>query len=348
MEPGASLSTEENVSPTGEKATEGTQTPTENPEEEAASSDYEFAERDIIQPIENRDGLNYYMSECGLFTFGISEELDICETDDLDIAFTNGDDSIIGMFTFSGWHNTLQGISEDIIADYEESYDNVAYDESTVNGVPCFNITADTTANDSNDTELKVRFSALQYGNGDIIYIVYIGAAEFQPQLEEYYQQMINSIEYLGEPLKTEDETFSNEYYTVTVSPMWYVEGNERTGIITIGLNLQDSYDDILYRISLAPPDDEKTAKDAAESANESKNERDSTLSSEIDETEICGYDAFRVTSHTKIGDSDFFLESFYFDKDGKCWQISFTYPNGREEEFKNNIQPILESLEIK
>lgn len=303
---------------------------------------------DITDVIKNEGGLNYHLSKCGRFTFGISEKLEIVEVDDLDIAFTNGNDSVIGMFTFSGHHQTLKGFTGEMIADYNEKYTNVASDESMVNGVPCFSITADTTAPDASETKLKIHFSALQYGNGDIIYFTYMGATDSQPQLEEYYQQMLNSIEYLGEPLKTESETFSNEYYTVTAPPMWYIEEKEKMDSVKIGLNLQDSNDDVFYEIRLFAPDGEKNAKTAAEDTNKSKKSVDSTVSSEIDETKICGYDAFRVTFHTKVGKTDFFSEIFYFNKDGKCRSIKFTYPNGREEEFKKNIQPILESLEIK
>ena len=321
---------------------------TETKTTEGASTSAGAVTGDITDVIKNDGGLNYYMSKCGKFTFGISDELEIVESDDLDIAFTNGNDSVIGMFSFSGHHLTLKGATNNVIDDYNEKYTNVASYESTVNGVPCFNVTAETTAPDDSETELKIHFSALQYGNGDIIYFTYMGAADSQPQLEEYYQQMLNSIEYLGEPLKTEDETVSNEYYTVTASPMWYIEEKEKTDSVKIGLNLQDNLDDVFYTISLFAPNDKKSSKDAAESLNDTKKGVDSTVSSEIDETKICGYDAFRVTTHTKLGATDFFSETFYVDKDGKCRQISFTYPNGREEEFKNSIQSILESLEIK
>ncbi len=341
------ITAEETSAATETETTEVTSTSVEDSssEEETSSSDAGYVERDITDMVKNEGGLNYYMSKCGLFTFGISEDLEIFEVDDFDIAFTNGNDSVIGMFSFSGYHDTVKSIATDVISDYEEKYTNVVHNESTVNGVPCLDITADTTAPDADETKMKIRFSALQYGNGDIFYLVYMGAAESQPQLEEYYQQMLNSIEYLGEPLKTEDETFSNKYYTVTTSPMWCVE--EKDGRIKIGLNLRNSIDEIYYGISLSPPDDEKNAREVAESHCDAKKKLDSTLSSEIDETEICGYDAFRVTSHTKIGEVDFFQETFCFDKDGKCWQIDSLYPNGEEEEFKKNIQPILESLEI-
>lgn len=315
---------------------------------EGASTSAGNVTGDITDVIKNEGGLNYYMSKCGRFTFGISDNLEIIEVDDFDIAFTNGNDSIIGMFSFSGFHQTLKSASEGVFADFDKKYTNAAAEESTVNGVPCFNITADSTAPDSAETKMKICVSALQYGNGDIFYISYIGAEESKPKLEEYFQQMLNSIEYLGEPLKTEDETVSNEYYTVTVPPMWYIEKKEKVDFLKIGLNLQNSNDDVFYGIRLNAPDDEKNAKDAAESLNDGNRKLNSIVSSEIDETEICGFDAFRVTTHTKLGNTDFFSETFYFDKDGKCWRISFMYPNGREDEFKNNIQPILESLEIK
>lgn len=341
------ITAEETLAATETETTEVTSTSDEESaaEEETSSSDDEYVERDITDVVKNEGGLNYYMSRCERFTFGISEDLEIIEVDDFDIAFTNGKDSVIGMRSFSGFHDTVKSGAVDMISYFEEKYTNVVHNESTVNGVPCFNITADTTAPDADETKFKIRYSELQYGNGDIFYLIYMGTAEAQPQLEEYYQQMLNSIEYLGEPLKTEDETVSNEYYTVTTSPMWYIE--ERKGRIKIGLNLRNGTDEIFYSINLAPPDDEKNAKDAADSLKDKKKELDSTISSEIDETEICGYDAFRVTTHTKIGETDFFLETFFFDKDEKCRKISLTYPNGREEEFKKNIQPILESLKI-
>ena len=339
--------TAESPAPTEEETAEET-SPSEGitEPEESTTPETEYKEIDITEVVKNEGELDYHMSKCGNFTFGISDELDICEVDDFDIAFTNGDDSIIGMYCFCGFHDTVKSLAKDMIADYEETYTNVAYGESTVNGVPCFNITADSTAADANATELKIRFSALQYGNGDIIHLAYMGAAEAQPQLEEYYQQMLDSIEYLGEPLKTEDETFSNEYYTVTASPMWYIE--DKMDSVTIGLNLQDSVDEVFYRISLSINSDEKSAKDAAESSNDVKKGLNFTVSSEIDETEICGYDAFRVTTHTKTKSSDFISEAYYFDKDGKTRVINMTYLSGKEEWFRENIQPILESLEIK
>ncbi|MBP3379256.1 MAG: hypothetical protein J6K77_00115 [Ruminococcus sp.] len=319
----------------------------ENPTFEEESSEPESDERDITDVVKNENGLNYYMSKCGKFTFGISENLEITEVDDFDLAFkTDKEDGVIGMFSFSGLHQTLKGSTDDVIASYNEEYTNVAVEDSTVNGVPCRSVTADTVAPDEDETELKIRFSAFQYGNGDLIYIVYMGAADSQTQLEEHYQQMVSSIEYHGAPLKTEDETFSGKYYTVTVSPMWYIE--ERMDGIKIGLNLQDDMYDVFYRLSLRDPIDGKSARDAAEDLNESKKKFESTVSSEIDETEICGYDAFRVKTNTKFREADSFLESYFFDKDGKCMNITFMYPNGREEEFRNDIQPILESLEIK
>lgn len=318
------------------------------PSGESSSSETESAIGDITDVVKNEGGLNYYMSKCGRFTFGISEELEIIEVDDFDIAFkTDKEDSIIGMFSFSGWHQTLKGSTDDVIADYNEKYSNVAVEESMVNGVPCRSVTADTVAPDEDETELKIHFSAFQYGNGDIMYIVYMGAVDSQPQLEKYYWQMTDSIEYHGAPLKTEDETFSNQYYTVTISPMWYFRKKDEKGTIAIGLNLQDDTDDIFYGLTLYDPIDGKSPKDAAEDANESKKKFESTVSSEIDKTELLGYDAFRVKTNTKVGETDYFLEQYFFEKDGKCMKLGFMYPNGREEEFRNNIQPILESLEI-
>lgn len=313
---------------------------------EDETSGLDYYERDITEIVKNENGLNYYTSKCGMFTFGISEDLEIDETDDLDIAFkTDDENSIIGMFSFSGFHNTLDGSVDDTIADYKEKYTNVASEESTVNGVPCRSVTAETT---KEGVKLNIRFSAFQYGNGDIMYIVYIGAADAQSDMEKYYWQMANSIEYNGEPLKTEYETFSGKYYTATISPMWCFRKKDEKGAINIGLNLQKDVDDIYYGLSLHDPIDGKSPKEAAEDAKEVKNGLKSTVSSEIDETEFLGYDAFRLKSNAKIGELDFFTEHYYFDKDGKCMNINFLYPKDREEEFRNDIQPILDSLEIK
>ena len=44
-------------------------------EEESSESEDESAVGDITDVIKNEGGLNYYMSKCGRFTLGISEEL---------------------------------------------------------------------------------------------------------------------------------------------------------------------------------------------------------------------------------------------------------------------------------
>lgn len=296
-----------------------------------------------VTKAENAD-LNYYDTEDGKFRIGLGKEFKEYKNEavsDCEFSFTPDGMSVVGFMTYSGRHFSAAGFVDGLQEGFREKFENVSSDFITVNGLPVALITASQTIG---GVENNFVYYTVQYGNGDLLMVI-IGAPEvssYKIQIED----IIGNVEYKGEPLKTEDELFDGGEYEMTVPEKFSVWEN-KLGEVRVIYNLCDSEAEYMCRLTVFE-EEADSAKELFSERAKSRYENKNTISVEQDEAEFLGRDAYRI--FWKIEKSPFALttETYYFEENGKVYSLSITADSGIFDRFREECQPVIDSIKFK
>lgn len=282
----------------------------------------------------------FYDTEDGLFRFGTEPILAFAEGDsasDYEYSFTTGEEnSLIGIMSVSGYHQTAKGFGEGTLPDYQSLYDNAEGSAAEYNGVPAYRITY-------SESGVKYISVMLQYGNGDL-FVINMTENTDKDEIEKIAENIIAAVEYKGEPLKTESEEYDCGYFSLTVPPEWYIKSETEEGV-TLALNLQDNAGEVgcSYRLAAVPDKD---------STRELANERFGKLSAasecSTEVVEAFGSEAFAVKTTMDIMDIDTSMCFYYFEINGMCYEQFESFRADDEVKYREMIDLINESVEFK
>lgn len=273
----------------------------------------------------------------GLFSFGAPPVLAFREDDgsnDYEYSFTTGkNDSLIGVMSVSGYHQTAKGFGEGTLSDYENLYSEVSGEEIAFGDVPAYQITA-------LSDNIRYVSTMLQYGNGDLFVVNTTDSIGSSDALKSA-AALCSTIEYNGEPLKSSPETYENDYFSITAPEKWYFKVKDSESV-TLSLNLQGSIEDLGYSFSLK-------ALPAMGNITELANDKFSKLSEKgecrVEKSQFLGSEARTVFSETQIDDITLKREHCYFKAYGTCYEAFLLYTEENESQFKNDLREITESI---
>ena len=199
--------------------------------EEKASDDSDISGCWSVVTADTSD-YNFFETADGLYSFGAPPTLASREDDsgsDYEYSFTTGkENSLIGVMSVSGYHQTAEGFGKGTLADYEELYSEVSGENIDFGDVPAYQITA--------FSENIVYVSTmLQYGNGDL-FVVNTTDDRDNNDAAKAAAALCSTIEYKGEPLKTSPETYENDYFSITAPEKWYFKSKDGESV-TVTLN---------------------------------------------------------------------------------------------------------------
>ena len=290
------------------------------------------------------EGMNYYDTKDGMFTFALSSDYKDYKNemmDDCEYSFTPDGMAAIGFMSLIDYHYSAKGFTEGMVDDFKEKFDDVDWEETTVNGLPAVRLTA---KKNMDGTENTFEYYMVQYGNGDL-FMVLMGT----PVVSSYkidIEEIFSNVEYKGEPLKTGDELCDCGSFELTVPEKLYAT-EKSDGKVKIVNNLANSMNEYMCRLAVIEETD-----DSAESAfNDYYTKRsgnNKTVSIEKGETEIAGHKAYRI--FWKINASSFSLttDTYIFDENGKVYSITITAENSEFDKFSAECQPVIDSLSFK
>ena len=288
--------------------------------------------------------LNYYDTEDGKFRIGLGKEFKEYTNENLsdcEFSFTPDGMSAVGFMAYSGRHFSAAGFVDGLEEDFKEKFETVSCEKLTVNGLPAALIIADETINGVQST---FEYYTVQYGNGDLLMII-VGTpavSSYKIQIED----IISNVEYKGEPLKTGDEPFDGGAFEMTVPEKFSVAEN-KDGEAKIVYNLCDSEAEYMCRLTLSE-EEGNSAKDVFSDRAKSRYENKNTISLEQDEAEFLGHDAYRILWKMELSPFTLTTESYYFDENGKVYSVTITADTGIFEQFRDDCQPIIDSIRIK
>lgn len=309
-----------------------------SPKEKSSGSSSETETEDSFRLPEN---IVYCDTEDELFEFAVSDSTaDGTGSEMIDgtefIFNVGDDDSLIGVMTVTNLHQTASGMGKGLSADYEEQsdiYSNIQGEELTVNGNPAYRMTADC------KNDIKYTLTTMQFGNGDIFAVMSTSTPAHREDCQRETDIILHSVEYKGAPLKTEPETFENDYFSMTIEPKWYFN-KTKDNFASIRLNIQNDDNDIWYAFSFSALPDEPDAETAAENA------ADRLASFELtrDKAEFMGY----KSEHIRYDTWEAYVDYYIFEIDGVCYQAITVYNNDVREQYDADIRKVTESIEIK
>ncbi len=282
---------------------------------------------------------NFFETADGLFSFGTPPDLAFREDDsvnDYEYSFTTGkENSLIGVMSVSGYHQTARGFGEGTLSDYEKVYSDVKGESITIGDVPAYQITA-------YSDKISYNSIMLQYGNGDL-FVVNTTDNKGKNDAAKAAAALCSTIKYKGEPLKSSPETFENDYFSITVSEKWYFKSKDSEGV-SVCLNLQESIEDMGYSFSLkALP----KGGDITLLANERFGELSESGECRVEESEFLGSGAQSVFSEKQLGEITLKREHRYFKVNGTCFEAVLLCTDANKEQFDKDIQTITESIKF-
>lgn len=306
--------------------------------EKSSGSSSETETEDSFKLPEN---IVYCDTEDELFEFAVSDSIPDGTGSELidgtEFIFNVGDDdSLIGVMAMANLHQTASGMGKGLSADFEENkiYSNIQGEELTINGNPAYRITADC------KNDIKYTLTTMQFGNGDIFAVMSTSTPAHREDCQRETDIILHSAEYKGAPLKTEPETFENDYFSITIEPKWYFN-KTKDNFASIRLNIQNDYNDVWYAFSFSALLDEPDAETAAENA-AAKLER---FELTRDKAEFMGYESEHIGYENL---SDVYVDYYIFEKDGVCYQGITVYHNDLREQYNADIKKVTESIKIK
>jgi len=289
-------------------------------------------------------GMNYYDTKDGMFTFSLSSDYKEYSNEmlsDCEYTFTPDGMTAVGFMSMVDYHHTAKGFTMGMVDDFKAKFDTVDWEETTVTGLPAVKLTARKKVDGMDNT---FEYYMAQYGNGDL-FMVAMGipaASSYKIDIEEIFR----NVEYKGAPLKTGEESCKCDSFELTVPEAFYVSNNKDN---TVGLkhNLAKSTAEYMCKLSFSK-DSAASAEKARDAFYEKRSSNKSSVSIEKSEAEIAGRKAYRVFNKTESAAASLTLESYYFEENGSVYSISIVADKDIYEQFKEECQPIIESLKIK
>ena len=290
---------------------------------------------DIPQPEPIPDLFSYDLPENAV------EKTELANPDRNYKTYEIGENASISFCPMIDYHQSAHfagnSIMEDHIADEEKQYNDVVGSDLELNGVPAFKFTAKCIENNV-DCDYSGVF--LQYGNGDIFTMLSFYPSAEKDKYEPICEQVISSVKYLGEPLKTEDEQYSSDICSMTVGKDFY--SVEKNNGAAVQLNITNSMKEYMSRITVRPA--EKTI----EELQKSWEEKGKSENIESGEAAIGNYNAKYLKRDFTAIDMTLEHRSYFVDTTNGSYEIDVVCSGDEIEEFMERAKPIFDSLVLK
>lgn len=307
----------------------------------ASSTDGIVPEETKAPATQSADGR--YNTSDGLFSFAVSEDYKLVEdaSAEYDMAFRNESSNVvIGITSVTGKHQSAKGFSDGIVPDYQQKFKEVNVEDLTVNDMPAEKLTA----LDENDGEQYIfSYTMVQYGNGDLFTVMYSVPATSSFSPEGDIADMLSSLEYAGEPLKTGDEVCDCGGFKLTVGDKFYIK-DKGDNSVAIKYNLAGTLAEYMCQLAIQ----EKEGASVQELASELADKWNGIdYASEVSESKVdfYGRDAQCVSYKIEKGDYRFTVTTYFFEENGKVYSATLTADTSAAEQFANDCQSVLESL---
>ena len=290
---------------------------------------------DIPQPKPIPDLFSYDLPENAV------EKTELANPDRNYKGYQIGESAVILFGPMIDYHQSAHfagtSIMEAHMADEEKKYTNFTSSDLELNGVPAFKFTAKCIENNV-DCDYSGVF--LQYGNGDIFTMLSFYPSAEKDKYEPICEQIISSVKYLGEPLKTEDEQYSSDICSMTVGKDFY--SVEKNNGAAVQLNITNSMKEYMSRITVKPA--EKTI----EELKKSWEEKGKSENIESGQTDIGNYNANYVKFTRTAMNMSVEQCSYFVDTPNGSYEILVMSSEGMYDEFMERAKPIFDSLVLK
>ena len=317
----SSVSTTENAEPDEDTGATAAETETEAPTETASENGSEMPADD--------DLFTYDLPECAVENpDGYDEYLD-------NKYYDLGENAYIITYQTLDQHQSAHYAGTRQLNHEENQYTDIVSKDLEINGVPAYKFTAKFK---ENNVDCDCTSVCLQYGNGDIFTLVYAYPSAEKDKYEPICEEVISSVKYLGEPLKTEDEHYSSDICSMTVNKDFYIA--EENVVVSLKLNIFDKTEELVSRITVGP------AKSTAEELKiKYEEDADKYNSIESGQTDIGNYNANYVKFTRTAMNMSMEQCSYFVDTPNGSYEILVMSSEDMYDEFMERAKPIFDSL---
>ncbi len=311
-------------------------------ESESTAAETTEAASAIVTPGEK------YSTETGDFTFTMPADAKVSDQSlelDCEYSFTLGNDALAGVTTVLALHQSAAGFGEGLLKDMEDTdFKDCKGEENTVGDAPAYTITAKQTVQGE---DADYRMDIVQFGNGDLFTLV-SGAP--LGELESYRDDInfiLGSVEYSGEPLKTQPEEYDCSYFTATVGENFYVKSmNSSESAMDVRYNIQPDFASTLCGFNLKA--DERSADEIKEDLLSKWKDSSETESFSEEDSEYLGYPAVHLVKTVNSSFAKLNVDWYIFEVNGTVFTSCISSDQSITEKFTADIQPLIDSIRFK
>ncbi len=283
----------------------------------------------------------HYLTSDNMFSFDAPASLKRNENgtfEECEFVFEGSNGELAGVMTLCGYHYSAAGFMEGIADGFAENYGTVETATVEVNGLEAEQLTAS-----GEDTTFVC--TMVQYGNGDIFALmtsVPSGGDAFRAEAEK----ILSTVEYSGKELKTKDENYSGKGFSMTVGPDFYLYRKDDYNA-TIKYNLADSLGEYTTSLKVSAEKVDSVS-GTADDTYEQWRTNSKTLSVSRDTAEILGHQAEHIYRTVDVLEMTVATEYYIFDDNGTAIAVTIVAPQDSLTGFRQDIQPVLDSIKIK
>ena len=297
-----------------------------------------------------------YEAGGGVFSFSVDKESGLkeynsSEDGNYEFAFQNEDDgAMISVMSIVNFHQTIESVCKGREKDYAKIYTHILGSKTQIGGNPAYQITG---SFKDGDTDFKFGSTGVQYGNGDLFFVIYTVPSANTEKYEKYANDIFSTIQYTGEPLKTDEETYETNYFSLKAGPEWcfYNKGEDQTTII---YNLAENDDSAMctLKITSFPISENGSAEQQVNEVTQTYEGNENVSNFIKAEGKVGEYDAHYVGYNLSTGEGDaktvLYYDVYFFDKDDRCYTITMLAPESVASKFMSGAMKVINTLTIK
>ena len=297
-----------------------------------------------------------YEAGGGVFSFSVDassglKEYNSNDEENCEFCFKNEEEnSVISIMSAVNLHQTIDSVCKGREKLYASVYSHILGSNTQIGGNPAYEITG---SFKDNDTDFKFGSIGVQYGNGDLFFVIYTVPSASAEKYEKFANDILSTVQYTGEPLKTGEETYETDYFSLKAGAEWcfYNKGEDQTTVI---YNLAENDDSAMctLKITALPISENGSAEQQIKDITDMCNSNENVSNFVQAQGKVGEYDAQYAGYNLSSGEGEnkavFYHDIYCFDKGDRCYTITLLAPESVASKFMSGAMKVINTLEIK
>ena len=251
----------------------------------------------------------------------------------------------VGVMEVADMHISAECFTEAMKQQYEASYEDIKSYAAENSERPAYILEA--VYSNEDGSKRNFYFEAVQYGNGDNIVVLVSSPLESAEKGKEAAEEILATAEYYGDAEKTEPETHTNDFFSITADKdNYFYSADDKEA--TVRPNIANNDAERYGSFKLSAEKSGSTAQELASADEQKSMENEKIGNVSVSETNFLGNKAVCVSCILMSDVMNLKREVYYFDFNGVCYQAQYLAPENGFDEYKESAKALVDTIELK